>query len=40
METLSLEVDQLESINLCKEEVKGRTGGRLDYLINNAGRSE
>ncbi len=40
METLSLEVDQLKSINVCKEEVKRRTGGRLDYLINNAGISE
>ena len=38
--TLSLEVDQLKSINACKEEVKERTGGRLDYLVNNAGRSE
>lgn len=40
METLSLEVDNLKSINVCKEVVKERTGGRLDYLINNAGRSE
>lgn len=38
--TLSLEVDQVKSINACKEEVKEQTGGKLDYLVNNAGRSE
>ena len=38
--TLSLEVDQEESINVCKEKVKELTGGGLDYLVNNAGRSK
>ena len=40
IETLSLEVDHLKSINACKEAVKERTRGRLDYLVNNAGRSK
>ncbi|KAL8670143.1 MAG: hypothetical protein Q9168_005308 [Polycauliona sp. 1 TL-2023] len=39
IETLALEVTSEESINACKEEVIRRTGGRLDYLVNNAGRS-
>ena len=40
MVILSLEVDQEESINVCKEKVKVLTGGGLDYLVNNAGRSK
>ncbi|KAL8722506.1 MAG: hypothetical protein Q9225_001022 [Loekoesia sp. 1 TL-2023] len=39
IETLSLEVDQERSIDVCKDEVMKRTGGGLDYLVNNAGRS-
>ncbi|KAL8702903.1 MAG: hypothetical protein Q9201_003937 [Fulgogasparrea decipioides] len=35
--TFSLEVDQEESIKICKEQVVERTGGGLDYLVNNAG---
>ena len=40
IETLSLEVDQATSISVCKEKVKELTGGKLDYLVNNAGRSK
>ena len=40
MVTLSLEVDRVESIKVCKEKVEQVTGGSLDYLVNNAGRSE
>lgn len=37
--TLSLEVTSEDSINVCKAEVLERTGGGLDYLVNNAGRN-
>lgn len=39
IETLSLEVDQADSVRQCRIEVEGLTGGGLDYLVNNAGRS-
>ena len=37
IETLSLEVDRSDSIATCVDEIKKRTGGKLDYLVNNAG---
>ncbi|CAK1354489.1 NADPH-dependent 1-acyldihydroxyacetone phosphate reductase [Cercospora beticola] len=37
IETLSLEVTDQDSIDALKHEVESRTGGRLDYLVNNAG---
>ncbi|KAJ7805190.1 NAD-P-binding protein [Mycena olivaceomarginata] len=37
IETLALDVTQIESIRKTKEEISTRTGGRLDILINNAG---
>lgn len=40
IETLLLEVTSDKSIATCKDEVSERTGGRLDYLVNNAGRSK
>lgn len=41
IECLSLEVDNEESVEACFEEVKSLVGDRgLDYLVNNAGRSE
>jgi len=39
IETLSLEVTELSSIEALLQEVKTRTGGSLDILINNAGRN-
>ncbi len=39
IETLRLEVDKPDSITRCREDVEERTGGGLDFLINNAGRS-
>jgi 1-acylglycerone phosphate reductase len=39
IETLSLEVTDPESIKALKEEVASRTSGKLDYLVNNAGRN-
>ncbi|KAL6718610.1 NADPH-dependent 1-acyl dihydroxyacetone phosphate reductase [Lecanora helva] len=39
IETLSLEVDQEQSVHDCKEQVTKMTGGGLDYLVNNAGRN-
>ena len=39
IETLSLEVDKPEEVENCRDEVAHLTGGKLDYLINNAGRS-
>ena len=39
IETLSLEVDKPQSIEAVKQEVSRRTGGRLDVLVNNAGRN-
>lgn len=40
IETLSLEVHKPESIKRLKEEIGARTGGKLDMLVNNAGKSE
>ena len=37
IETLSLEVTSDESVEALKQEVVSRTGGKLDYLVNNAG---
>jgi len=39
IETLSLEVTSPESIQTLKAEIASRTGGTLDYLVNNAGRN-
>ena len=39
IETLSLEVNDQDSIQALKTEIASRTGGALDYLVNNAGRS-
>ncbi|KAL8888634.1 MAG: hypothetical protein Q9192_006144, partial [Flavoplaca navasiana] len=39
IEVLDLDVTSEKSISACKEEVAKRTGGRLDYLVNNAGRN-
>ncbi|KAG9825319.1 NAD(P)-binding protein, partial [Aureobasidium melanogenum] len=39
IETLSLEVTDPESIKALKEEIASRTSGKLDYLVNNAGRN-
>ncbi|KAL8657642.1 MAG: hypothetical protein Q9226_001704 [Calogaya cf. arnoldii] len=39
IEALSLDVTSEKSISMCKDEVAERTGGRLDYLVNNAGRN-
>jgi 1-acylglycerone phosphate reductase len=36
IETLALDVTQIENIRKTKEEISTRTGGRLDILINNA----
>jgi NAD(P)-dependent dehydrogenase (short-subunit alcohol dehydrogenase family) len=36
MSTLPLDVTNAESIRACHESVKKITGGRLDFLINNA----
>jgi NADP-dependent 3-hydroxy acid dehydrogenase YdfG len=37
IEALPLSLDSSESINQLGEEVARRTGGRLDYVVNNAG---
>jgi len=39
IETLNLEVDQPDQVERCRDEVASLTGGKLDYLVNNAGRS-
>ncbi len=39
IETLSLEVDKPDSVRECRKAVEELTGGGLDYLVNNAGRS-
>jgi len=39
IETLALEVTDSDSIEALKQEVKSRTGGTLDVLVNNAGRN-
>ena len=36
---MSLEVDQPDQVERCRDEVASLTGGKLDYLVNNAGRS-
>lgn len=39
LETLSLEVHKPENILSVKEQVENLTGGKLDFLVNNAGRN-
>ncbi|KAK6530457.1 hypothetical protein TWF694_003808 [Orbilia ellipsospora] len=39
IETLKLDVTDVASIHSCKFEVEKLTGGKLDILINNAGRT-
>ena len=39
IETLPLEATSSESISALKAEIASRTGGKLDFLVNNAGRS-
>lgn len=39
IETLALEATDAASIAALKAEITSRTGGKLDYLVNNAGRS-
>lgn len=39
IDTLSLEVDKPDSVSALEREVAQRTGGRLDFLVNNAGRN-
>lgn len=39
IETLLLDVTSIKSVAICKDEVSQRTGGQLDYLVNNAGKS-
>jgi 1-acylglycerone phosphate reductase len=39
IETLSLEVNDIQSINALYDEVSMRTKGSLDFLVNNAGRN-
>lgn len=39
IETLPLEATSSESIEALKAEIVSRTGGKLDFLVNNAGRS-
>lgn len=37
IEALPLELDDVASIQALRDAVTKRTGGRLDYLVNNAG---
>lgn len=39
IETFALEVTDPESIEKLKEDISSRTGGKLNYLVNNAGRN-
>lgn len=39
VETFSLEVTDPESISNLRQEIVSKTGGKLDYLVNNAGRN-
>ncbi|KAK4227344.1 hypothetical protein QBC38DRAFT_477924 [Podospora fimiseda] len=39
MTTLALDVTKKESIKTCHDEVAKITGGKLDFLVNNAGRT-
>jgi 1-acylglycerone phosphate reductase len=39
IETLPLEATSSESIEALKAEIVSRTGGKLDFLVNNAGRN-
>lgn len=36
MTAIGLDVTDAESIERCKEEVSALTGGKLDFLVNNA----
>jgi 1-acylglycerone phosphate reductase len=36
MTTIALDVTDADSIAACKEKVSDLTGGKLDYLVNNA----
>lgn len=40
MEVLQLDVTDSESIARCAKEIGIKTGGTLDYLVNNAGFGE
>lgn len=37
IEALSLDLDDFSGIERLRDEIVNRTGGRLDYLVNNAG---
>lgn len=39
IQTFSLEVNEKQSVEECKEAISNLTGGKLDFLVNNAGRS-
>jgi 1-acylglycerone phosphate reductase len=39
IETLNLEVNDAKSVKKCRDDVSKLTGGKLDYLVNNAGKS-
>ena len=34
-----MQVDKTDDIEAAKQEIASRTGGRLDFLVNNAGRN-
>jgi 1-acylglycerone phosphate reductase len=36
IETLALDVTDIDAIRKTKEEISRRTGGKLDILVNNA----
>ena len=39
IETISLEVTDAQSIAAARDTISEKTGGKLDYLVNNAGRN-
>ena len=39
IEAFALDVNKPESITAMKKDIIARTGGKLDYLVNNAGRN-
>ncbi|KAI9797283.1 MAG: hypothetical protein M1833_005579 [Piccolia ochrophora] len=39
IETLALDVTSASSVEAAKADIEGRAGGRLDFLVNNAGRN-